>query len=139
MANYQNHVIDPSFFYDAIEQFAFDYDIYVVVGETFDDYGNKITQFEKQTIRGSLQTNGLKIHRSKHGNRQEMTYDFYCKSLYRIEIGDFINYKNKWLYVNGVHEYDEYGVRSATLQMIELANYRDLQAYIKYLEGVEIV
>lgn len=139
MANYQNHVIDPTFFYDAIEQFAFDYDIYIVADEDFDDYGNKITQFSKETIRGSLQSQGLRIIRSKEGNRQEMRYEFYCKSLYRINIGDFIHYKNKWLYVDSTHDYDEYGVRSATLKMVQLSSYKDLQEYVKYLQGVEIV
>ena len=36
---YQNHVVDPTFFYDAIEQFAFDYDWIVQSDRNIDDYG----------------------------------------------------------------------------------------------------
>lgn len=136
---HQNHVIDPAYFYDAIEEFAFDYDCFVVNGFTIDEYGRKITKFEKMKIRGSLQSQGNSLRQSKDGNTQEMKYDFYCKSLYRINIGDFIFYKNKWLHVDSINDYDEYGVRSCSLQMIQLTNYKDLSDYVKYLEGEKIV
>ena len=53
MALYKNHLVDPSYFYDAIEEFAFDYDIYVQTQETTDEYFRKVYNFEKRTIRGS--------------------------------------------------------------------------------------
>ena len=139
MANYKNHLIDPHFFYDAIEEFAFDYDIYVQVDETTDEYYRKKYIFEKRTIRGSLQTQGLSLNLSKDGNTMTNEYDFYCKSLYRINIGDFIFYKNTWLHCNSVHEYDEWGVREAHLTMVQLSAYKDLEEYVKYINGEKIV
>lgn len=139
MPNYQNHVIDPTFFYDAIEEFSFDFDIYINTGKTVNDYGKRVLTYEKQTIRGSLQSNGKQINRSKDGTTTTHSYNFYCKSLYRIDINDIIAYKNNYYIVGSVQDYDEYGVRSATLNLIQLSAYRDLAAYIKYLEGEELV
>ena len=139
MANYKNHLIDPSYFYDAIEEFAFDYDIYVKTGEVQDEYFRAKMTFEKKTIRGSLQTQGLSLNQTKTGNTQTNEYNFYCKSLYRINIGDFIFYKGQWLHVDSVHEYDEWGVREAHLTMDQLSSYKDLEEYVKYIEGQEIV
>jgi len=39
----QNHIIDPTFFYDVIEESAFDYDWYAASGYTTDDLGKRIT------------------------------------------------------------------------------------------------
>lgn len=139
MANYKNHLIDPHYFYSAIEEFAFDYDIYIEIGKSLDEYHRYVYSYEKQTIRGSLQTQGLTLRLSKSGNLQENSYNFYCKSLYRINIGDFIFYKNTWLHVESVHEYDEWGVREASLKMIQLSQYKDLQDYYKYINGEKIV
>ena len=139
MAKYKNHLIDPHFFYDAIEEFAFDYDIYVQVDETTDEYYRKKYIFEKRTIRGSLQTQGLSLNLSKDGNTMTNEYDFYCKSLYRINIGDFIFYKDTWLHCDSVHEYDEWGVREAHLTMVQLSAYKDLEEYVKYINGEKIV
>lgn len=131
----QNHVIDPTFFYDAIEEFAFNYDWYVVDGLSLDDYGRRITQFKKMTIRGSLQSKGTSLNLKSSGNTENMKYKFYCKSLYRIGIGDFIHYKNRWLHVDQVEDYDEWGVRNVSLTMVNLNNYKDLEEYVKYIEG----
>ena len=139
MANYKNHLVDPSYFYDVIEEFAFDYDIFVKTGETQDEYFRTKMTFEKQTIRGSLQTQGLTLHQNKTGNIQTNEYNFYCKSLYRINIGDFISYKGQWLHVDSVHEYDEWGVREARLTMVQLSSYKDLEEYVKYINGEMIV
>lgn len=139
MANYRNHLIDPSYFYDAIEQFAFDYDIFIQTAETTDEFYRKKYSYEKKTIRGSLQTQGLSLSQSKTGNIQTNEYSFYCKSLYRISIGDFIFYKGQWLHVDSVHEYDEWGVREAHLTMVQLSSYRDLEEYVKYINGDIIV
>ena len=139
MANYRNHLIDPSYFYDAIEEFAFDYDIFIQTAETTDEFYRKKYSYEKKTIRGSLQTQGLSLSQSKTGNIQTNEYNFYCKSLYRINIGDFIFYKGQWLHVDSVHEYDEWGVREAHLTMVQLSSYRDLEEYVKYINGDIIV
>lgn len=139
MANYQNHVIDPTFFYDAIEQFAFDYDIFVVNNEKLDDYGRIVHTFTKSTIRGSLQSQGNRLVQNKEGNTHSMKYEFYCKSLYRIDIGDFIHYKDKWLHVDEVHDFDEWGVRWVSLTMVNLTSYKDLEEYVKYIDGEILV
>lgn len=139
MAMYVNHLIDPSFFYEAIEEFAFDYDAYIETGRKMDESHKYIYTYEKKTIRGSLQTQGLSLSQSKQGNRMSNSYNFYCKSLYRINIGDFIHYKETWLHVDDVHEYDEWGVREAKLTMVQLSSYRDLAEYVKYISGEKIV
>lgn len=139
MANYQNHVVDPTFFYDAIEQFAFDYDAYIVNSVEPDEYGRLTYSFSKTTIRGSLQSQGNRLSQNKQGNTHDMKYQFYCKSLYRINIGDFINYKDKWLHVDEVYDYDEYGVRHVNLTMVDLTAYTDLEEYVKYINGEILV
>lgn len=135
----QNHVIDPTFFYDVIEEFAFNFNIYVVDKKTVSDSGKIKTEYTKQTIRGSLQSKGTTLIQKNNGNTNTMTYMFYCKSLYRINIGDIIEYKGNYLMCDSVRDYDEYGVRSAHLQMITLTAYRDLKDYIDYIEGRKIV
>lgn len=136
----QNHVIDPTYFYDAIEEFSFDYTIYVVSkSPTPDEYGKRRLTYDKQIIRGSLQSQGIHLNQSKTGNTQSKTCNFYCKSLYRISIGDIIEYKNNFYRTEFVQDYDEFGVRNATLQMIKLTEYRDFADYIKYLTGETIV
>ena len=135
----QNHVIDPTFFYDVIEEFAFNFNIYVVDKKTVSDSGKIKTEYTKQIIRGSLQSKGTTLIQKNNGNTNTMTYMFYCKSLYRINIGDIIEYKGNYLMCDSVRDYDEYGVRSAHLQMITLTAYRDLKDYIEYIEGRKIV
>ena len=132
---YQNHVIDPTFFYDAIEEFSFNYDIYVIVKKGLNEAGKTVITFDKQIIRGSVQSQGTVLVQSETGNMTTMRYDFYCKSLYRINIGDVIVYKNRYLLCKEVRDYDEYGVRSASLEQIQLTAYRDLHDYVKYLKG----
>lgn len=139
MANYQNHLIDPTFFFDCVEEFSFDYDLYFIVEQNIDEYGKQINQYQKETIRGSLQTEGLRVNQSKSGNIQQNSYSFYCKSLYRINIGDIIEYKNLFLQVKSVHEYDEWGVRECELEMIQLSAYKDLAEYINYIKGDKII
>ena len=41
--------------------------------------------------------------------------------------------------MNFVQDYDEWGVRSASLTMTNLNNHRDFKEYRKYLDGGEIV
>lgn len=135
MANYQNHVVDPTYFYDAIEEFAFDFDWYTIAGITTDELFRDVTTFTKSTIRGSLQSQGTKLQQSTVGNTEQMEYEFYCKSLYRIQVGDFIFYKKRWLHVESVNDYDEWGVRSARLRMVNLNNYHDFMEWLKYERG----
>lgn len=135
----QNHILDPTFFYDAIEEFSFNFDVYVVTAKTINEYGKTITTYTKTTIRGSLQSEGTKLSQNLSGNMTTMSYSFYCKSLYRINIGDIIEYKNNYLLVASVQDYDEYGCRSCDLEQIQLTAYRDLADYIAYLNGTKIV
>ena len=59
-----------------IEEFAFDYDIYVQTSETLNAYYRKAYTYEKQTIRGSLQTQGLSLRQSKSGNTETNEYEY---------------------------------------------------------------
>lgn len=136
---YQNHLIDPTYFYDAIEEFSFDYIIYVLKEVTQNDRGLDKYSYYKTIIRGSLQSSGVREQQNKSGTTQSKEYKFYCKSLYRISIGDVIEYKNNYYRVNFVQDYDEYGVREVSLAMIQLTAYRDLYDYIKYLNGTKLV
>ena len=131
----QNHVIDPTFFFDAILEFAFDYDWYPLQGYETDDMKRRIAKFDHKTINGSLQPQSGSINFRPEGNTNKLTYRFYCKSLYRIDKGDFVHYKDRWLLVDEVQDYDEWGVREASLTMVNLTDYRDFQAYLKYLNG----
>lgn len=135
----RNHVIDPTFFYDAIDEFAFEYDIYVKTSETVNEQGVQVSGFTNKKIRGSLQIRDKQQNTSKEHTTTKVEYDFYCKSLYRIKEGDFIHYDDVWLYCDRVHPYNEYGVREAHLVAVELTDYRDLAEYVKYLEGEKIV
>jgi len=135
----QNHVIDPTFFYDVIEEFSFNYTIYVLTGKSIDEYGETTSTYTTSTIRGSLQSHGTTLNKSLEGNTTSIRYNFYCKSLYRINIGDVIVYKNNYLRVISVRDYDEYGCRSCELEQVQLTAYRDLAAYVKYLQGQEFV
>ena len=136
---YQNHLVDPTYFYDAIEEFSFNFTIYTVTNKTIDDYGNVKYTYDNAIIRGSLQSDGTRLMQSQEGNTTVVKYRFYCKSLYRINIGDIIKYKNKYLRVDFVQDYDEYGVRNCELTMIQLTAYRDLRDYIRYLNGEVLV
>ena len=135
----QNHVIDPTWFYEAVEEFAFNYPWFYEGDIAVNDLGEKTTSFVKDTIRGSLQSQGTSLNQSKNGNTEQMTYEFYCMSKYRIKIGDFILYKNRWLHVDSVRDFDEWGVRSCKLTMVNLNNYKDLLESVKYLKGQELV
>ena len=140
--NYQNHVIDPTYFWDAIEEFSFDYKIYIEQQDevNVDDYGRRIITYKEDIIRRSLQSTGLNLKQSKDGNTQERTYNFYCKSIYRINIGDIIEYKNQYLRCDSLSDdYDEFGVRGAKLTQISLTQYRDFADYVKYLRGEKLV
>lgn len=135
----QNHLIDPTWFYDAIEHFAFNYEWFASTGIRTDDHFKQLTTFDRRIIRGSLQTKGVSIELNTFGDRNNMSYEFYCKSLYRINVGDFILYKHRYLHVEKVFDYDEFGVRSAELKMVNLSDYQDFKEYLEYLEGEKIV
>ena len=71
-----NHLVDPTFFYDVIEEFAFDYDIYIEQPDGVDDYGNTKINYKKERIRGSLQVQGKSLRQSKSGNTMDVQYMF---------------------------------------------------------------
>lgn len=140
MSYYQNHLVDPLWFEDAVEEFAFDYDWYIRSGVHLNALGMQTSSFEKRTIHGSLQISDTNLNINQTtGNTQSTKYNFYCMSKYRINIGDFIYYKGKYLHVDGVHDYDEMGVRTASLTMINLQNYADLEEAVRFLEGEQTV
>lgn len=134
-----NHIIDPTFFYDAIEEFAFNYDIATICEKDVDDYGNEKFRYRPSSIRGSLQPKEQRLNQSKEGNTQSLAYDFYCKSLYRINEGDYIYYKGRGLRVKSVVELDEFGVRECHLECTDLVVKRNLDDYVNYLNGDELV
>lgn len=134
-----NHVIDPTFFYDAIEEFSFNYTLYVKSGQTVNAYGEIVNTYTTQTIRGSLQSQGLRVSRSKDGNIDTKEYNFYCKSLYRIDKDNILEYNNNFYIVNFVQDYDEWGVRNCSLEMIDLSQYKDLADYVAYLRGEKLI
>lgn len=135
----QNHVIDPTFFFDAIEEFAFNYRVFVASGITIDDQGKEHINYVTNTIRGSLQSNGSQVNRSLEGNTVNKGYSFYCTSLYRINIGDIIYYQHNAFIVTSVRDYDEWGCRECSVETIQLSQYRDLSDYIKYIEGAKFI
>lgn len=130
-----NHVIDPTFFFDAILEFAFDYDWFPMTGYELDSMKRRIAKFDHKKINGSLQPKVGNIEFKGSGNTNSLQYRFYCKSLYRINLGDFMFYKNRFLHVDEVQDYDEWGVRECSLTMVNLTDYRDFEEYVKYLEG----
>lgn len=135
-----NHVIDPSYFYDAIEEFAFNYTIYIQSEkDDIDDYGCARYKYSQNVIRGSLQPQASRLNQRMSGNTIQSEYKFYCKSLYRINIGDVIVYRNEYLMCYDSQNYDEWGVREASLRAVTLTKYRDLSDYVNYLNGTKIV
>lgn len=133
------HVIDPSYFDDAIAEFATYYDWYPQTGKTTDDLGRRHTSFDHQQIYCSLQPSESSLNQKNTGNITSKTYNLYCKSIYRVEIGDFVKFGNDWLHVDGVQNYDLWGVRQAKLTMVNLNSYVDFRDYIRYLDGELIV
>ena len=95
----------------------------------------RVKKFDHKIINGSLQPQTGSIDFKSTGNTHNLKYKFYCKSLYRIDLGDFIYYKNRYLLVDEKQDYDEWGVREVSLTMVNLSDYKDFEAYIKYLNG----
>lgn len=135
----KRHIVDPTFFDDVLHEFDFPIDWYVRTGKTQNALGQMINSYTKQEIIGSLQSRGVDYQTRKEGNIDVMRYDFFCKSLYRIKNGDYLNYKSKWLKVERVQDYDEWGVRECSTIEVNLMQENDLNEYIKYLEGEIIV
>ena len=135
-----NRLVDPTWFFDAIDEFEFAYDWYANNGYSIDDMGRRVLTYSKQIIRGSLQPQrSSKKYDFQNGNTTDFPYEFYCKGFYRINIDDFICYKDRWLKVQGIQDYDEYGVRQCTLQMVDLNMYKDLKDYVDYLNGDKVI
>ncbi len=130
-----NHVINPSFFNDVLETYSFEYDAYVVANINPDEYGMQKATFDNVKVVGSLQNQGTRLSQKSSGNTVSTTFKFYSKSIYRLNIGDFIMYEGKLLHVTDVNPYDEYGVRECTLEMTQLNEHRDLAEFIKLQTG----
>lgn len=135
----QYHFIDPYFFLEAVLEFATEFDWYPLTGYEIDDLGRRVSKFDKQKIIGSLQPQRSSIDFRKEGNTHSLTYNFYCMSKYRINLGDFIHYKDRFLHVDSIQEYDEAGVRECSLTMINPTDYRDFESYLNYLNGTTTV
>lgn len=140
MDGYYNKLVDPWWFYDAVEEFKFTYDWYIECRIEKDELFRQVVRYDKQKIDGSLQIQDTNLNiNGSGGNTQSTKYRFYCMANFRIKTGDFIYYKGKYLHVDGFHEYDEYGVRTAELTEVNLNNYKDLQESIRFLNGEEII
>jgi hypothetical protein len=135
----QHHFIDPYFFLDALLEFATEFEWYPLIGYEVDDMGRRVSKFDKQSIVGSLQPQTGSINFRLEGNTHSLKYKFYCMSKYRINLGDFIYYHNRYLHVDEIQEYDEAGVRECSLTMINLTDYRDFESYINYINGTKTV
>ena len=133
-----NHEIDVKYFWDAIDAFSFDYDFYTYSGRTVDELGHVKKTYEKAVINGSLQANdGYKKSKNKAGSTVTASFNFYCKSLYKFSVDDFIKTEEgQWLICTGVTEpYNEYGVRAGTFEMTDLYHHKELSDYLDTLSG----
>ena len=138
-STYQNHVIDPTFFLDAINEFAFDYTLFVAESVEIDQFGFEHTKYFADRIHGSLQSSGSTVLRAERGNLTSKSYSFYCSSLYRINIGDVLYYQKNFFIVASVRDYDEWGCRECSLESIQLSQYQDLADYLKFIEGERFI
>lgn len=135
----RHHIIDPAFFLDVISMYGTNYTAYLVSGVEINEYGMQKSKFEKVEVFGSLQSQGSRLIQKTTGNTVSSQFKFYCKSLYRLKIGDFMIQGSNLLHVIEVQSYDEYGVRECTLEMTQLNEHRDLHEFIRFLNGDEIV
>ena len=134
------HIIDKNFFFEAVEEFAYNYNIYYKSqGDEIDDYGRNIPSYKKDIIRGSFQTNGISISRKNSGNTQSETAKFYCMNIYRININDIVERYGNYYIVTNIHNYDEWGVREAELTMKALSEIRDFNDWLKVKNGGLII
>lgn len=129
------HIIDPTFFDDAIDEYSFEYEAYIVSNIEPNEYGMQKATFDKVKVRGSLQTQGSTLSQNAKGNVVSNRFKFYYKSKYRLNIGDFMTYDNKLLHVINSQPYNEYGVRECTLEMTQLNEHRDLAEFIHLQTG----
>ena len=135
----RHHVIDPAFFLDVISMYGTNYVAYLVSGVETNEYGMQKSKFEKIDVYGSLQTQGTRLTQKTSGNVVSNQFKFYCESVYRIRIGDFMVHGTNLLHVIDMQPYDEYGVRECTLEMTQLNEHQDLQEFVRFLTGDEIV
>ena len=73
----QNHVIDPLFFYEAVEMFAFNYDWFYESDMEIDDLGMKRVSFVKATIRGSLQPQETSLNQNTIEYREDQKFQIF--------------------------------------------------------------
>lgn len=130
------HIVDPTFYDDAIAEFDDDYTVYVAGDMIIDEYGNQTRNYTSHKIRGSLQSDGKRINKNSNGgNTYTWNFHFYCKSCYPLEINDYILFEGKLLLVTSVTDRDEAGVRWADLEMTNLAAPQDLKNFDKFEDG----
>ena len=135
-----SRIIDPNFFDQAINEFKFTYIWYVETGIRIDDLGRRIPSFDKRTIEMSLQPDQSRLVQTSQGNHHELTYKWYCKAIYRVNIGDFFFVlSGNYLHVDSVQSYDGWGVRQGSCTMVNLSQYKNLEDYIKYINGEKIL
>ena len=135
MGNY--NVMDPWFFWGAIDMFEFPYVWFVKKKQEKDKPGRIVHGYEKKEIRGSLQSQGFTKNFNTSGNTTSHKYMFYCKAIYQIGIDDYIYYQGNLLHVDGVtvdYTY-EYGIRACSLTVVQLIENRNLDDVEKFLEG----
>lgn len=130
------HIVDPTFFDDALAEFDDEYTVYVAGNLIIDDYGNQKRTYSAHKIRGSLQSEEKRINKSANGgNTYQWQFQFYCKSSYPIDIHDYLLADGKLLLVTGVTCRDEAGVRWCSLEMTNLADPKDLEKFNKFEDG----
>ena len=133
------NLIDPTFFDDALTQFDDEYTAYIAEDISVDEFGYQKRKYSAHKIRGSLQSQGKrKSMSSSSGNTYQWGFNFYCKSSYPLDIGDYIYARDVLLIVTSVQDLDEWGVRSMTLEMTSLADKKDLEDFIKFEDGRQI-
>lgn len=132
------HLNDVKYFWDAIEHFSFAHDFYTFSGRTVDERGRVKKSYTHSKIVGSLQSyGGYKKNTDKSGNTVGATFRFFCKSIYKFNVDDFIKtQEGTWLICTEVTEpYSEWGVRAGTFVMTDLYAHKELQDYVNTLEG----
>lgn len=135
----KQHIIPPTFFWPGISIFEADYDCYIKTGVDIDALGNRHDTYTKQTIKCSLQRQVRTKEQDTTGNKVPQRCNFYCKSIFRLDIDDYIFADGQYFIVKEMQPYDEYGCREGVVERVDIRNNKDLMEYIKYLEGDELI
>lgn len=139
MANYVNPLIDPSTFVEVIDEFKIELDALIKTTTEVNDLGKKVKKYKKEVVEGSLQSKGKEETIEGTGNKVIWKYKFYCLAIFRLNIDDYILYKEKLLRVKSFQDYDEWNVRELDLESVDISAYRDPYEYIKFINGEVII